>query len=171
MSKRSSKAEAIEKSPMKGSNRGTALNKYQRLESLGLWRERPEDQRREVAIRMGEATLTIFDPRSDQALSHWSLPAIERLNPGQTPALFAPGDDSPESIEITDGDMLDALKLVQSAVWAQRRHPGRLRGWLLGGAALIVLGLGLTFVPGLLNSHTAKVVPAAKHPEIGRAHV
>jgi hypothetical protein len=69
----------------------TALKKYQRLESPGLWRDTPEAQRREVVVAFREASLVLSDPRTELALSHWSLPAVERLNPGTLPALYGPG--------------------------------------------------------------------------------
>mgnify|MGYP006205154343 CR=1 FL=1 len=73
--------------------RSTALKKYQKLESSGLWREAPELQRREVVVAFGEASLTLSDPRTEAALSHWSLPAVERINPGELPALYAQNRD------------------------------------------------------------------------------
>jgi hypothetical protein len=98
----------------------TALTKYQRLECPGLWRASPEDQRREVEVRFGEATLILIDPKSGSALSHWSLPAVERLNPGEDPPLFTPGTDALESLELTDPDMIDALQTVRRR---SRRQP------------------------------------------------
>ena len=77
----------------------TALKKYQRLESPGLWRDTPEAQRREVVVAFREATLVLSDPRTELALSHWSLPAILRLNAGSLPALYAPGPDGDETLE------------------------------------------------------------------------
>ncbi len=68
----------------------TALKKYQKLESTGLWRESARGQRREVIVNFGEASLVLSDPRSENALSHWSLPAVERLNPGEMPATLRP---------------------------------------------------------------------------------
>ncbi len=61
----------------------TALTKYARLETTGLWRETPDGQRREVIVRMGDATLMLTDPKSETVLSHWSLPAVRRQNPGK----------------------------------------------------------------------------------------
>ena len=59
-----------------------------RLEALGLWRASPKAQRLNVAVSIGDATLTLTD-LSDTPLAHWSLPAVQRLNPGGTPALYA----------------------------------------------------------------------------------
>lgn len=41
----------------------TALREYDRLEATGLWRPGPEEQRREVVVSIGEATLVITDMR------------------------------------------------------------------------------------------------------------
>ncbi|MGB0902368.1 hypothetical protein [Halocynthiibacter sp.] len=37
----------------------TALKEYQRLEAIGLWREAPEAQLREVIISFGHSTLAL----------------------------------------------------------------------------------------------------------------
>jgi len=146
----------------------TALKKYQRLECPGLWRETPQDQRREVQVQFGEATLILSDPKSGVALSHWSLPAIERVNRGEEPAVFAPGADSSESLELSDPDMVGALETVRAAVKAATARPGRLRGAILGGSLLAVLGAATFWLPGALVAHTASVVPAALRAEIGQ---
>jgi hypothetical protein len=142
----------------------TALTKYQRLECPGLWREAPEAQRRDVVVSFRDATLILSDSRSDTPLSHWSLPAVERANPGEVPALFRPGPDAAETLEIDDHDMIEALETVHDAVEAQQPHPGRMRNWLLGAGLIAVL-----WMPGALISHTAQVVPWAKRQEIGHA--
>ncbi|MFN4156509.1 MAG: hypothetical protein ACK4HF_17835 [Paracoccaceae bacterium] len=147
----------------------TALKKYSRLESGGLWRDTPTSQRREVIVAFREATLVLSDPKSESALSHWSLPAIERLNPGETPALFAPGEDAIETLELDDRDMIVALETVRSALAGQRPKPGRLRGGLLGGGTFLVLALGAFWLPDALVKHTASVLPAATRAAIGQA--
>lgn len=147
----------------------TALRKYARLECAGLWRDSPTAQRREVIVAFREATLVLSDPKSESALSHWSLPAIERINPGETPALFAPGQDATETLELDDPDMISALETVRNAVVGLRPKPGRLRGFLLGSGTVLVLGLGLYWLPDALVRHTASVLPAATRAAIGQA--
>ena len=146
----------------------TALRKYQRLECGGLWRETPQDQRREVLVRFGDATLVLSDPKSGAAVSHWSLPAIERVNKGQEPAIFAPGTDAHESLELDDPDMIAALGTVRQAVQAATAKPGRLRGVLLAGTAAAVVLAAVLWLPGALVSHTASVVPPAQRADIGQ---
>ena len=96
----------------------TALTEYQRLEGTGIWHATAADQRRDVALSLGEATLTITTFQG-APLSHWSLPAIHRLNPGEDPPMYAPGQDSPEVLEVTDDQMIAALEQV--ALVARRK--------------------------------------------------
>lgn len=146
----------------------TALRKYQRLECGGLWRETPLDQRREVLVRFGEATLVLSDPKSGAAISHWSLPAIERINKGQEPPVFAPGPEASESLELTDPDMIAALGTVRQAVQAATARPGRLRGVILAGTAAAIVLAAVIWLPGALIRHTASVVPPAQRADIGQ---
>lgn len=146
----------------------TALKKYQRLECFGLWRQTPHDQRRDVHVRLGEATLILVDPKSGTALSHWSLPAVELINRGSWPPVFAPGLDSGESLELEETDMIAALETVQSAVKSAQARPFRLRGLILTTAVLALLGGGALWLPGALVRHTASVLPSAQRAEIGQ---
>lgn len=145
----------------------TALKKYLKLESPGLWRDAPQDQRRNVVVSFGEASLVLSDPKTELALSHWSLPAVDRLNPGELPAVFAPGPDAHETLELDDPDMVAALEAVQAALAIRKPRPGRLRSTLLAASSLAILGLAVLWLPGALIEHTAAVVPAAKRAEIG----
>jgi hypothetical protein len=146
----------------------TALKKYQRLECSGLWRETPLDQRREVLVRFGEATLILSDPRSGEAMSHWSLPAVERINRGEDPPVFAPGRESTESLELDDPDMIAALEAVHAAVKAAVARPGRLRGLILAGTTLALVAGGAFWLPGALVAHTASVLPLAQRADLGQ---
>lgn len=146
----------------------TALKKYQKLESPGLWRDAPEHQRREVLVNFGEASLMLSDPRTEIAFSHWSLPAVERLNPGALPALYSPGSDATETLEIEDRDMIAALETVRGALEQARPHPGRLRTNLLGGGVLVVLALAVFWMPGSMIRQTAAALPPSARSEIGR---
>lgn len=147
----------------------TALKRYQRLEALGLWRASPEAQRTNVAVSIGDATLTLAD-LGDRPLAHWSLPAVHRLNPGITPALFAPSADplEPESLEIEDQEMIDAIETVRRAIARSRPRTGRLRLFittLVLAAALIV---AVFWLPGALIRHTVSVLPEAARAAVGQ---
>jgi hypothetical protein len=145
----------------------TALKHYQRLECSGLWQETPDAQRRDVAVNFGAASLVLKDPRSDHALSHWSLPAIIRDNPGQMPALYRPGKDADEWLELSDTDMVAALETVRRAVESSLPRPGRLRGAIYLVLGLALGGAAIGWLPGAVRTHTASVVPASVRAEIG----
>lgn len=147
----------------------TALRRYERLESPGLWRESHEAQRREVIVGLREATLILSDPKSEQPLSQWSLPAIQRLNPGEVPALYSPSEDGIETLEVDDRDMVAALDTVHSALEQRKPHPGRLRNLILGAAALAVVGVVVFWLPGRLVDHTARMLPDPTRTELGQA--
>lgn len=147
----------------------TALKKYQRLESPGLWRDAPEAQRREVVVAFRDATLLLTDPRTDRPITHWSLPAIVRLNGSDLPALYAPAPDGDETLEIEDTDMIAALETVRGAVKRRTPRPGRLRGTLIGASTLAILTVGVIFLPDALLRHTAQMLPFATRVTIGEA--
>lgn len=144
----------------------TALNDFERLESTGIWQATPDAQRRDVIISVGEATLTLAD-QQNSALTHWSLPAIRRVNPGEEPALFSPGSDSVERLELADETMIEAISKVRVAIEKRKPHPGRLRFGLTGVSIAAVLALVLFWLPGAMLKYTASVVPAAKRGAIG----
>ncbi|MGL5011307.1 MAG: hypothetical protein ACRC6I_15620 [Paracoccaceae bacterium] len=146
----------------------TALKQYQRLECTGLWLESPEAQRRDVVVSLGENSLVLRDPRNEQVLSHWSLPAVMRNNSGQLPALYSPGQDAAEMLELTDPDMIAALETVQKAIVAARPQPGRLRGAIYLLLGILVGGSLVAWLPGALRNHTASVVPPSVRAEIGQ---
>ena len=145
----------------------TALKKYRKLESRGLWRDLPEAQKREVVVTLGDASLVLLDPRSEVALTHWSLPAIRRANPGLRPAVYAPGEDATEILELDDADMIAALETVASAIASGRARPGRLRTAILAGLLAAVVGVAVLLLPGALVRHTASVLPPATRARIG----
>jgi hypothetical protein len=148
----------------------TALSRYARLEATGLWRPGPEAQRREVLVVLGKATLVLSDGRNETALSHWSLAAIRRLDPGGRPALFAPGDDgSGESLEIDDPQMIEAIEAVGRAIDRRRARPGRLRIGIFALGVVAVAAVVFLWLPGALVGHAARILPEVKRTEIGGA--
>ncbi|WP_210527139.1 hypothetical protein [Rubellimicrobium arenae] len=144
----------------------TALSRYARLETTGLWRAGPTDAGREVLVSFGNATLVLGES-SGQPLAHWSLPAVIRLNPGGSPALFAPDEAGSETLEIDDDIMVSAIETVRAAVSHRRGVPPRLRRMVAGGAAALVLALVLFWLPGALRREALTVLPAPKRIEIG----
>ena len=146
----------------------TALTKYARLEATGLWRAGPEGQRREVIVSVGDATLVISDLK-DQALTHWSLAAIARANPGARPAIFHPDGDPSETLEIaeSEAEMIDAIEALRRVVERHRPRPGRLRLYGVLTSFLVVAAAAIFWLPGALQDHTLRVVPQVKRASIG----
>lgn len=148
----------------------TALSEYQRLEASGLWRASPEDQRTDVIVSIGDATLVITD-RRERPLAHWSLAAIQRANSGQTPAIYHPDGDPGETLELAGDEkaMIEAIEKLRAAVERRRPHPGRLRLVMLGVSCLVVVALAVFWLPGAARDHALGVVPDVKRTEIGTA--
>lgn len=148
----------------------TALTEFQRLEAQGSWRETPDARLREVVVSVGEATLTLMDPKSERPLSHWSLPAVVRLNPGRLPAIYTPNAEiADETVEIDDPLMIEAIERVQRAIAHHRATPGRLRGVLTGLAVVAMLGGLVLWLPDALIRHAARIAPPAQARTIGLA--
>jgi hypothetical protein len=145
----------------------TVLAAYQRLEAEGVWRADEGAQRLDVIVAIGDATLTITD-QHDTALAHWSLPAIRRLNPGERPALFSPGSDAPETLEIADDLMVKALNKVLKAIRRKGAHPGRLRIIGITSAVVAVVLFAFFWLPGALATYTAGILPNAARDKMGR---
>ncbi|OWU85056.1 hypothetical protein ATO6_08345 [Oceanicola sp. 22II-s10i] len=148
----------------------TALSEYQRLEARGLWRERADAQRRDVVVSLGDATLVLSDT-GDRAVAHWSLAAVIRLNPGETPALYSPDGLDDETLELDrdSPEMEAAIERIRRSIDNSRPKPGRLRFGLLGGMTLGALLLGVFWLPGALERHARGVIPDVKRTAIGEA--
>lgn len=147
----------------------TALKKYARLEATGLWRPLPDAQRREVAVSFGDATLVLSETKDNTALSHWSLSAVERQNPGQMPAVYAPVSDVPsETLELDDPAMIEALETVRAALARRRPRKGRLRLAMVAGTLAAIVGLVVFWLPGAVVEHAARSLPFVKRQDVGR---
>ena len=148
----------------------TALTQYARLEAIALWRAKPDVQRREVVVCLGDATLVIKD-LTDQALAHWSLAAVERANPGTLPAIYHPDGDTGETLEIGDdeAEVIEAIETLRRAINRSRPRPGRLRWLGMAISVTVVAAIAIFWLPGALQDHTLKVVPQVKRLQIGTA--
>ncbi|WP_375261022.1 hypothetical protein [Palleronia sp.] len=144
----------------------TALTEFERLEAPALWRPGAGEQRRDVVVSLGEATLAIY-AMDETPLAHWSLPAVERRNPGEMPAIFAPGPEAAETLEIDDDLMIDSIARVDRAIRRRRPRPGILRSALFAGALLAVGALAILWLPGALIRHAVSVAPPAVRADTG----
>ncbi len=146
--------------------RKTVLEQYQRLEAEGIWRSDPDAQRLDVIVAIGEATLTLSD-QNERVLTHWSLAALNRTNPGTRPAVYTPGADARDTLEIADPEMIDALEKVLKAIRKGRAHPGRLRVSMLIGFSVLVLLLLVLWMPGAVTRYAASILPDVAGDAIG----
>ncbi|MFT6911918.1 MAG: hypothetical protein ACJAQW_000515 [Paracoccaceae bacterium] len=150
------------------SRRMTALDQYTRLECPGIWRAAPDAQRINVVAAFGVSSLVITD-NNGRAMSHWSLAAVVRINPGIRPALFCPSPEAGEELELADDTMIDAIEKVRRAVVRSRPQGGRLRRLLSAGAAAAIIAALVVWLPNAITRHTLRVVPASTHTTIGTA--
>ncbi len=146
----------------------TALDRFVRLESGGLWREDKDAQRKDMTVSFGKTTLVLSDS-AGRAVTHWSLPAVRRLNPGKRPALYAPDKDADEVLEIEDDLMIDAIEEVRKALIIATPHPGRVRSYLTAGLAAAAVAATAWFAPSVIRDTAVNVVPDSKTEEIGAA--
>ena len=148
----------------------TALDSYDRLEAAGLWRAGAEAQRREVVVSIGDATLKIAD-MSDKVLAHWSLAAVHRANPGQTPAIYHPDGDPGERLELgpDEHQMIDAIAQIQRAVARRKSRPGRLRLGLFVLGVAVMIAASVLWLPSGLRNYAMRVLPESQKAELGDA--
>lgn len=148
----------------------TALDRYARLEGSGLWRPDAGAQRRDVAVRLGKASLIIADSRSATVLSHWALASVQRENPGRMPARYIPAEPGVpaegESLETDDELLIEALEALLLALNPPGR--GRWLRWALVGLALAAALASMLWLPQIVTSRTAAIVPEAMRARIGR---
>lgn len=144
----------------------TALKEFDRLETGGVWRENATEPPRDVTVSFGNATLVIADT-SGVALTHWSLPALVRLNPREIPARYAPDIAATDVLELDDTLMIDAIEKVRSALIRARPKPGRLRFITPILTVCALVAAGVFWLPEALTRQTLSIVPLSKRSEIG----
>ncbi len=148
---------------------GTALHGYDRLEAPGLWRPGWQEQRRDVVVSLGEATITLTD-RADRPLAHWSLPALRRI--ADTPPLYAlaaaegAGDPDGETLEIEDPQMNAALDAILGSLAVDPRG-GRLRAAIVAAGLVCLVAAVVLGGPDLLRSQALDGLTADQREELG----
>lgn len=145
----------------------TALEKFARLESTGLWRADQTAQRVEVIVTFGDASLVLSDING-QPYSHWSLAAIDKISKSREGTVFTVDPKGSETLEIDDPTMLRAIDKVRAAIKKSRPRPGRLRV-ALGVSILAILALVMVFwLPNAAARYATSLVPDARLDQIGR---
>ena len=146
----------------------TALDKYTRLEAEALWRQSSDKQHRNVIVSIGNATLVITDPQ-DRPLTHWSLGAIARENPGKYPALYHPDGDPDERLEFaqSEKEMVEAIEKLRRVIERRRPKPGRLRILISLTIFTSIIALAVFWLPQAVKNYASQIVPPIKQREIG----
>ena len=144
----------------------TALEQYDRLEATGLWRETKTSQNIEVLVSFGNASLILSD-FTGNPLTHWSLPAVTRLNKGKTPAIYSPNSYGIETLEIDDETMVIAIEQVRKTIKSRRPRKGRLRILTFVTTLLVISLLAIFWLPNILIQHTSSLVYAEQRKQIG----
>ncbi|MDC1400252.1 hypothetical protein N8305_00845 [bacterium] len=144
----------------------TAIKEFERLESLGLWRDLKDSQRREVVVSFGESTLVLSDI-NNRPITHWSLAAIEDAGNSENGIIFTVDDLGEETLEIDDQIMISAIYKIKASIEARRPHPGRLRLFLGASILISFLGVSIFWLPNALTQYASNIVPDSKAVEIG----
>jgi len=143
----------------------TALERYVRLEALGLWRETPGADPREVVVSFGTATLVLTD-LGENPLGHWALAGVRVLGCAEDGAtVYAMTADGGETLRIRDADMIEAIAAV-SRQWPGP-PPRRLRLPVLPILALAAAVALFAFAPRLIRAATVRLIPPEQAEEIG----
>lgn len=161
-----------------GGVRGTALERYALLESVGDYHDGIRGQPQEVVVRFGEQSLTLmsFD---DMPVAHWALASLRRVSQA---AADAPGDlmvltpdpdrleDADERLVIRDPQMIEAIEAVCEDL-DRRPSPARgaLRMTLWGGGALAAAAAALFWLAPMAAERMAPLIPAEQERALGEA--
>jgi hypothetical protein len=143
----------------------TALDKFDRLESLGLWKETQSSQKKEVVVSFGKASLVLSD--KDTPITHWALNAVEISASSDDQVIYTPDKNGFETLEISDPTMNRAITKIQKEIRRPRSHRGRIRLLSIGLIVISFCLLATFWLPTALAEYTATAVSDAKAREIG----
>lgn len=143
----------------------TALDRYVRLEAVGIWRESPEASPREVVVSFGKATLLLTDP-TDAPLGHWALAGVEVIAEQDGATIYSMSPDGAETLAIRDTEMIAAItevtrdlpKWPPARISAKPERKGR-------AAGLLILLVGLAVLAALTPQALRRVAIATVPPE------
>ncbi|QHQ35559.1 hypothetical protein [Algicella marina] len=146
----------------------TALDEYVRLEATGLWRENEDEPWREVLVSFGNSSLVLSDFR-ERALTHWALAAIVPAEETPHATRFAPDPESTELLEISDPEMITAIRTVTERARHRQSEPASRRSlkpfvYLL---LLTVLVAGALYLPGVLRDRAFAMIPPERAALLG----
>ncbi|MFK5998819.1 MAG: hypothetical protein QM492_12025 [Rhodobacterales bacterium] len=144
----------------------TALEKFERLESLGLWKETETSQKKEVIVSFGNASLVLSD-NLDTPLTHWALDAVQIIDADDERVIYAPDKAGFETLEISDPTMNHAIKKLRKALHKPKLKRGRIRLLSIGLTVVLFSLLATLWLPGALADYAVGVISDTKAREIG----
>ena len=97
----------------------TAIKKYSRLESSGLWKESETSEFTDVLIAFGKTSIILSDYK-DNPITHWSLAAIRLGSKDNGEAFYSPDFENGEHLRVNDPNMINALLLF---INQEETHP------------------------------------------------
>lgn len=144
----------------------TALEKFDRLESLGFWKETQTSQKKEVVVSFGKASLVMSDGK-DTPITHWALHALEIIETTDEHTIYSTDKNGFETVEISDPTMNRAIVKIRKILRKPRSGRGRIRMLSTAVIALCFSLLAVFWLPTALADYTTSVVSDAKAREIG----
>ena len=149
----------------------TALERYDRLEAVGQWREGPGADPREVIVSFGATTLVLRD-LAERAVGHWALAGMQVYQQSSDATVYSTAPDGHETLSICDPLMVAAISEVSRMRDAPPPLPGGgekpvwpLRPGLV--LAMVLVPLAVTLGPVLLRDQALRMVPPAQAREFG----
>ena len=145
----------------------TALERYVRLEAIGLWREGPGARPREVIVAFGQTTLVLKD-LAERPLGHWALAGIAAIGREGGATVYSMTAGGEETLAIRDRDMVAAIAAVARGDRLPPAPPRR--RWRPPLAAVVVaaaLGAVAWLGPGLVRDQAARMMPPERAAEFG----
>ena len=143
------------------------LSDFVRLETHGVWRDSAADPGTRVVALLNEKSLTLVST-NNRPLAHWSIDAVRRINPGETPALFTPDESGDERIELADELFVSVLQeLVDpKPEETDESEPQRWLGRAVAGALVVAVCGGLFLASDRIAGGMAGLIPVAKRLQI-----
>lgn len=142
------------------------LDRYERLEAAGIWREHPGAEPREVIVTFGHTTLMLSDTR-ERLLGHWALAGIQILSEDGGSVTYAMDDEGWETLTLRDRQMIDAIAgIFREVALPARAAPARRVPWglLVWGAALAGLA---AMAPDAIENQAVRMVSPEQATELG----
>lgn len=143
----------------------TALEKYTRLEAVGIWKETPTSDPVEVLVSFGDATLLLTDFQ-ETPLTHWALAATSCVKSSGESAMYTPDTEGFETLEIDNPQMVRAIAQVSRSQAMKRRNPPVLR-WLVIGALVTLLVYTVYAAPSALRAQAIRMTSADSARNLG----